>query len=171
MLVPSPLTARRYSTPTFCLRPHFGPPTSLQPSAFPPLTLLTRHPLSLAISIQRIPILSESLASSHLPTDNMPWDEKAHESLLFCVLEEFKPSGAQLRNVTNRMKAQGYAYSFDAIKYLLSASLYSLASDRHASKHLHGTVLILTNCSSQTARRQASQSSRRWQGRIHARHS
>lgn len=46
------------------------------------------------------------------------WDANSHEALLLAFIDEIKPNKAMITNVTERMKAQGYTYSFDAIKCL-----------------------------------------------------
>ncbi|RCI16300.1 hypothetical protein L249_2396 [Ophiocordyceps polyrhachis-furcata BCC 54312] len=43
------------------------------------------------------------------------WDAVAHEALLLCLLDEVKPNKAVLTKVTERMRAAGYTYSYDAI--------------------------------------------------------
>ncbi|RFU80944.1 hypothetical protein TARUN_1229 [Trichoderma arundinaceum] len=45
------------------------------------------------------------------------WDATAHEALLLCVIDEVKGGKAFLTEVTRRMQARGYSYSYDAIKY------------------------------------------------------
>lgn len=47
------------------------------------------------------------------------WDERSHEALLLAILDEVKPNKALLTSVTEKMKAAGWSYSYDAIKYLL----------------------------------------------------
>lgn len=54
------------------------------------------------------------------PSGNKPsrgWDASAHEALLLCVIDEIKGGKAFLTEVTRRMQARGYTYSYDAIKY------------------------------------------------------
>ncbi|KAF4441926.1 hypothetical protein F53441_11886 [Fusarium austroafricanum] len=43
------------------------------------------------------------------------WDAGSHEDLLLALLEEIKPSKADLTNVAEKMRAKGYSYSYDAI--------------------------------------------------------
>ncbi|KAL7795252.1 hypothetical protein V8C37DRAFT_401066 [Trichoderma ceciliae] len=43
------------------------------------------------------------------------WDAAAHEALLLCVIDEIKGGKAFLTEVTRRMQARGYGYSYDAI--------------------------------------------------------
>jgi hypothetical protein len=45
------------------------------------------------------------------------WDATAHEALLLCVIDEIKGGKVFLTEVTKRMQARGYTYSYDAIKY------------------------------------------------------
>ncbi|KAF5018881.1 hypothetical protein F66182_9129 [Fusarium sp. NRRL 66182] len=60
------------------------------------------------------------------------WDATSHEDLLLALLEEVKPSRAQLTTVAEKMRKKGYNYSFDAIKYscFLSVLIYR-TSARH----------------------------------------
>ncbi|KAF4945860.1 hypothetical protein FGADI_11602 [Fusarium gaditjirri] len=43
------------------------------------------------------------------------WDAASHEDLLLALLEEIKPSKADLTNVAEKMRNKGYSYSYDAI--------------------------------------------------------
>ncbi|KAM0247363.1 hypothetical protein ACHAQJ_009871 [Trichoderma viride] len=43
------------------------------------------------------------------------WDAAAHEALLLCVIDEIKGGKVFLTEVTRRMQARGYTYSYDAI--------------------------------------------------------
>lgn len=45
------------------------------------------------------------------------WDAAAHEALLLCVIDEVKGGKPFLTEVTRKMQARGYSYSYDAIKY------------------------------------------------------
>lgn len=45
------------------------------------------------------------------------WDASAHEALLLALLEEVKPTKVMLTSVSEKMKAAGWPYSYDAIKY------------------------------------------------------
>lgn len=56
--------------------------------------------------------------SSNKPTRG--WDAAAHEALLLCVIDEVKGGKAFLTEVTRKMQARGYTYSYDAIKYTVS---------------------------------------------------
>lgn len=44
------------------------------------------------------------------------WDAQSHEDLLLCFIDEFKPGKPVLQSITERMKDQGYSYSYDAVK-------------------------------------------------------
>ncbi|KAM4059914.1 hypothetical protein HRG_002467 [Hirsutella rhossiliensis] len=43
------------------------------------------------------------------------WDANSHEALLLAFIEEIKPNKGMITLVTERMKAMGYTYSYDAI--------------------------------------------------------
>ncbi|KAM0553876.1 hypothetical protein ACHAPJ_007222 [Fusarium lateritium] len=43
------------------------------------------------------------------------WDATSHEDLLLALLEEIKPSKADLTSVAEKMRNKGYSYSYDAI--------------------------------------------------------
>ncbi|KAK4067854.1 hypothetical protein Trihar35433_6414 [Trichoderma harzianum] len=57
-------------------------------------------------------------SSNASTTGNKPtrgWDAAAHEALLLCVIDEVKGGKAFLTEVTAKMQARGYSYSYDAI--------------------------------------------------------
>lgn len=58
------------------------------------------------------------------------WDEKSHEALLLCLLDEVKPSKPIIQAMTTRMKAAGYTYSYDAIKYIPPDFAFNCLSTR-----------------------------------------
>lgn len=62
------------------------------------------------------PKSKDGTSSGSKPTRG--WDAAAHEALLLCVIDEIKGGKAFLTEVTRRMQARGYSYSYDAIKYL-----------------------------------------------------
>ncbi|CAM1503901.1 Fc.00g014920.m01.CDS01 [Cosmosporella sp. VM-42] len=43
------------------------------------------------------------------------WDAQSHEDLLLSFMDEIQPNKTIITNVTEKMKAKGYTYSFDAI--------------------------------------------------------
>ncbi|KAM6477773.1 hypothetical protein HDV62DRAFT_394764 [Trichoderma sp. SZMC 28011] len=59
------------------------------------------------------PKSSNASATGNKPTRG--WDAAAHEALLLCVIDEVKGGKAFLTEVTAKMQARGYSYSYDAI--------------------------------------------------------
>lgn len=59
------------------------------------------------------------------------WDQASHEALLMALIEEIKPGKPVLTEVTKRMNAAGWPYSYDAIKYNLPRSTHT------RTLHLH----------------------------------
>jgi hypothetical protein len=54
------------------------------------------------------------------PRPSRGWDATAHEALLLCIIDEVKGGKALMTEVTKKMQARGYTYSYDAIKYIPS---------------------------------------------------
>ena len=48
------------------------------------------------------------------------WNATSHEALLLALIDEIKPNKAIITQVTTRMSAAGYSYSYDAIKLFIS---------------------------------------------------
>ncbi|KAL7944413.1 hypothetical protein V8C42DRAFT_346161 [Trichoderma barbatum] len=59
------------------------------------------------------PKSADGASSGNKPTRG--WDAAAHEALLLCVIDEVKGGKAFLTEVTRKMQARGYTYSYDAI--------------------------------------------------------
>ncbi|KAI9158481.1 hypothetical protein HJFPF1_06476 [Paramyrothecium foliicola] len=57
-----------------------------------------------------------SLTMATQPCRPGPWDTIAHETLLSVVLEEVKPNKDMLTTLTEKMNAQGYNFTFSAMK-------------------------------------------------------
>lgn len=73
------------------------------------------------------PKSSNASATGNKPTRG--WDAAAHEALLLCVIDEVKGGKAFLTEVTAKMQARGYSYSYDAIKYTISlAQFFNISS-------------------------------------------
>lgn len=72
------------------------------------------------------------------------WDAAAHEALLLCVIDEVKGGKAFLTEVTRKMQARGYSYSYDAIKYTIS--LVSVLWHLLVLTHLVFLVSMFRNC-------------------------
>ncbi|KAL7822524.1 hypothetical protein V8C26DRAFT_248286 [Trichoderma gracile] len=49
------------------------------------------------------------------PRPSRGWDATAHEALLLCIIDEVKGGKALMTEVTKKMQARGYTYSYDAI--------------------------------------------------------
>ncbi|KAH6610227.1 hypothetical protein Trco_000247 [Trichoderma cornu-damae] len=69
-------------------------------------------------SALRQAVMAAPKSANATPSGKKPtrgWDAAAHEALLLCVIEEVKGGKAFLTEVTRRMQARGYSYSYDAI--------------------------------------------------------
>ncbi|KAH7321171.1 hypothetical protein B0I35DRAFT_459816 [Stachybotrys elegans] len=64
------------------------------------------------------------------------WDATSHESLLMAFIDEIKPNKAIIQNVTQRMTAMGYSYTYDAI----NQHVQKLKKNREAAPQGDGTV-------------------------------
>ncbi|KAK0766921.1 hypothetical protein N5P37_000651 [Trichoderma harzianum] len=65
--------------------------------------------------IYSCPLFSSGNASTSGNKPTRGWDAAAHEALLLCVIDEVKGGKAFLTEVTRKMQARGYSYSYDAI--------------------------------------------------------
>ncbi|EHK24469.1 uncharacterized protein TRIVIDRAFT_30862 [Trichoderma virens Gv29-8] len=70
-------------------------------------------PSSYLLFIMGAPKSADATLSGNKPTRG--WDAAAHEALLLCVIDEVKGGKAFLTEVTRKMQARGYTYSYDAI--------------------------------------------------------
>ena len=66
------------------------------------------------------------------------WNTTSHESLLFAVLEEFKPNKVQITSITDRMQQMGYTFTFNAVKYLALSLAFNFL-------HVCSSRLLLLN--------------------------
>ncbi|KAM3513704.1 hypothetical protein MY11210_002613 [Beauveria gryllotalpidicola] len=73
-------------------------------SLYPPLPCHTK-------SLQ-----SKSIASLIMPEkSSRRWDAAAHETLLFAMIEEFRPNKESITAIVNRLRAMGHDYTFHGV--------------------------------------------------------
>jgi Xaa-Pro aminopeptidase len=53
------------------------------------------------------------------------WDAASHEDLLLCLIDHCKPTKAIVTDIAEQMRAKGYTYSYDAIKYASMRAAFS----------------------------------------------
>ncbi|KAL6871147.1 hypothetical protein J3F83DRAFT_734403 [Trichoderma novae-zelandiae] len=58
---------------------------------------------------------SKAVDAAPSPKPARGWDATAHEALLLCIIDEVKGGKVFMTEVTKKMQARGYTYSYDAI--------------------------------------------------------
>ena len=74
------------------------------------------------------------------PTRAGTWDTATHEILLSVVLEEVKPNKDMITSITERMNAQGYNFTFSAMKYYFYSLLFSHGYSKELTNNLSDSM-------------------------------